>query len=80
MLQDSLRHRPQVPHQPDARERGQHVVADIDLPPREPLPHGSRVVVVVVVPPLTEGQQRDERVVAAVVGRLEATRAEAVRE
>ncbi len=53
-----------VPDHPDAPERHQHVPGQVDLPPQEALAGGPWVEVVVVVPSLTEGQQRQHSVVA----------------
>mgnify|MGYP003343936663 CR=1 FL=1 len=49
----------------------EHVEGEIHLPPAEALASGALVPVVVVVPSLAEGRQRDEeRVAAGVVGRV----------
>ena len=51
----------------------EHVVADVVLPPEEALASRCLVVVVVVVPALAQRDERDERRVAARVGRGVAT-------
>jgi cobalt-zinc-cadmium resistance protein CzcA len=72
LREDRRRHRTQVPDQTHRRERPQHVVGDVELPPVKPLPRRAHVVVMVVVPPLTEGDKRDPPAVARRVARVEA--------
>ena len=59
----------QVPHQSRRGERLEGVVADVDLVPAKALAGGALVMVVVVVPPLAEGEQRQPQVVARLVAR-----------
>ena len=65
---------------PDQREQAQHVVGHVDLPPAEALVGRALVVVVVVVPPLAGREQREQPVVARVVGGVVAALAEHVRQ
>src|SRR5205807_2335578 len=52
LLQKPARRAAHVPDDAEHLERLQRVVAEVDLPPEEPLAGGALVVVVVVVPPL----------------------------
>ena len=65
-----------VPHQADKAEQVDQVVADVDLPPEESLAGGALIVVVIVVPALAEGEDRHQPVIAALVSRLVAARAD----
>src|SRR5262249_15554474 len=71
---------PHIPDQPDLLEGKQDVVAHVHLPPAEPLVRRRHVVVVVVVPSLAHGDEREQPVVARVVGGLVAAAAEHVRQ
>src|SRR5687767_6263032 len=65
---------------PDDSERLQHlqpVEREIDFPPVEALACRGRIVMVVVVPALAEGEQRQPEIVAAVIGGCETTFTEA---
>src|SRR5438874_708698 len=68
----------EVPDQAGPAQGPQDVVAHVHFPPEEALVGGALVVVVVVVPALAEGDEGDEPVVAAVVGRGVASAAENV--
>src|SRR4051794_35782741 len=70
----------QIPDQPEPRKQLQDVESDVDLPPVEPLARRGHAVVVVVVPALTERDERQEKAVAARVLRLETAAAQRVRE
>ncbi|MGY4327142.1 hypothetical protein ACVWWG_001559 [Bradyrhizobium sp. LB7.2] len=57
-------------HVPDDAEPGQHlqdVIGHVDFPPAKTLSHAALVGVVIVVPALTEGEQRQQPVVAGIV-------------
>src|SRR5271163_820938 len=69
----------QIPHQPAPRKQFQRVISDVDLPPIKSLARRSHKVMVVVVPPLAQGQQREQPVVAARVRCLVAPRTEKMR-
>src|SRR3546814_5009725 len=53
--------RVQIPDDSHPRQDLQHVVRHVDLVPPEPLPRGHLVVVMVVVPSLAQGDQREPR-------------------
>ena len=57
----------QVPHQPDPRQGAQHIVGHVAFPPAKPLPHRRLVGVMIVVPALAQGQQRQQPVVARLI-------------
>src|SRR4030095_5868599 len=58
---------PEVPHQADRTQQLQLDPGHVELVPRQPVPRGGGVRVMVVVPPLAERQQRDPPDVARVV-------------
>src|SRR5262245_39972183 len=58
---------PDLPGEPGQGEQPDEVVADVDLPPPQPVPGRRREGVVVVVPPLPQRQHPEHHVVAAVV-------------
>ena len=62
---DVLGHRPQVPDDAQPGHGPEQVVGDVDLPPEKPLAGGDGIVVVVVVPPLAQGDEGQGEVVAA---------------
>ncbi len=68
---DARRHGLQIPGEPQPRHRGHHVVGRVELPPVEAVARRALVAVVVVVPAFPHGEERGERVVARVVGRVE---------
>src|SRR5687767_8446267 len=69
-------HLSEVPHDAERGEQPQSVIGEIDLPPVEPLARGAGEAVVVVMPALAEGRQREPRVVARIVARAVAARTE----
>ena len=74
------RDRLEVADQAQQRHRAQAQVGEVELPPGEALARRAREMVVVVVPALAEGDQRQEGVVAAVVAGGEAARAPEMRQ
>ena len=70
----------EIPYEPEPREHFEGVVRDVDLPPVEALALRARVSVVVVMPSLAKGDDREEEAVLAVVARLEASLSEHVSE
>src|SRR5579885_2586321 len=68
---------------PDDAEPGQQlerVIGDVDFPPEEALASGSHVVMVIVVPAFSEGEDGEKPVVAAGVRGFVAARAKEMRE
>lgn len=63
-----------VPHQTERAEEADGVVGDVDFPPEEALAGSALIVVVIVVPPLAQGENREReaifRLVAGYVARL----------
>ena len=57
-----------APHQTDASQQLQEIIAKIDFPPEEALVGGALIAVVVVVPAFAEGREGHPQVVAALVG------------
>ena len=45
----------------------QHVIRNVNLPPIESLPRGSRIIVMVVVPAFAQSDQRQPEIVSAVI-------------
>src|ERR1700690_2132274 len=56
-----------APDDSHPRQDLQRVVAYVHLPPEEPLPSAVHVVVMVVVPPLTEGDEGEQGVIAGLI-------------
>src|SRR5262245_12733522 len=68
-VEDLLRRRAHVGHQPQHLHPAQDPVGHVEFPPVEALVAGRLVAVVVVVPPLAQRDQREEPVVLGVVVR-----------
>ena len=66
-MQLLFRHRAEIPYQPKERQRTQHVVTDIKLPPVETLVGGALVVVVIVVPAFAQRDEGHQGAVLALV-------------
>ncbi len=61
--------RADVPNQPRRPEDLEQIIGDVDFPPKEALVGRALAVVVVVMPALAKGDDGDQQVIAAIVGR-----------
>ena len=77
---DGERYRAQLVDQSNRGQQPQTVISEVDLPPEESLPRRTREVMVIIVPALAKGNEREPEVVAAVVARGVAAAADAMRE
>src|SRR5688500_713582 len=69
---------PHIPDQPQHRQQLDHAVTGINLPPKKTVVSGVRVVVVVVVPAVTQADESQQQAVTAPVACLVALPADAV--
>ena len=60
-------HRFEIPDDADPGQEFQDVICNVDLPPVKSLSGAAHVLVVVIVPSFAQGNQREEKVIAAFV-------------
>ena len=60
LREHTRRNRSQIANDAEPGHHLQQVPGRINLPPAESLPHGRRAIVMVVVPPLAEGDERQQ--------------------
>src|SRR5882672_11281040 len=70
LLVDARRHGLDVPRDSDGLHEPNDVPRRIEFPPVETVSRRALVAVVVVVPPLPDGEERGERVVARLIDRI----------
>ena len=80
VLQRLLTGLAQIPHQANPAQGTEDGVSDVQLPPEETLVGRTLVMMVVVVPALAQGDQRQPEVVAALIDRGIPTPAEEMAE
>src|SRR5439155_21511054 len=69
-LVNPRRHTLDVPGQTDRLHGADGVPRDVEFPPVEAVARGALVAMVVVVPPLADGEERGERIVPRLVDRV----------